>query len=273
MAGNSVKISNLKLYALTIRMILQSRMSWRLNFLSYLFATTFKEIVQVALIWVVLDRFKSVGGWTVWEVGFLYGLNSFLFRNFTTFLGGCFEITGHVLSGDLDQFLTTPRNPLFLLNARYTSAYRILYNVSALIILLTCGYLAGIAFTIPNLLLLIVFMISGSVILFSVFLITGSLSFWLRDSSELTNFIMNSVVEYLRYPIHIYGKFIAFLLTVIIPIGFVNYFPSAILLGKMSDVLYHPNLGYFAPVVALLTFAAAYLFWLAGLKHYTSTGT
>jgi len=41
-------------------------------------AIAFKEVVQIALIWVVLDRFKAIGGWTVWEVGFLYSLGNTL---------------------------------------------------------------------------------------------------------------------------------------------------------------------------------------------------
>ncbi|WP_320414837.1 ABC-2 family transporter protein [Cytobacillus firmus] len=57
-----------------------------------------------------------------------------------------------------------------------------------------------------------------------------------------------------------------------IPFGFVNYFPAAVLLEKETP-FFPENIGYYSPLVGIVFFFIAYSIWMLGLKRYKSTGS
>ncbi len=65
------------------------------------------------------------------------------------------------------------------------------------------------------------------------------------------------------------------MLAFILPFAFMNYFPATILLHKTAEAGYtiNPLLGWMTPVVGIVWFAGAYLFWRLGLNHYKGTGS
>jgi ABC-2 type transport system permease protein len=58
----------------------------------------------------------------------------------------------------------------------------------------------------------------------------------------------------------------------LLPLAFMNYYPSLILLNKLEKISY-PWLAFLSPVVAVIVFALAYMLWTAGLNRYSSTGS
>ena len=63
-----------RFYLLCTRLQLRTRMTSRVDFLSQVITVFVKEGAQIALIWLVLQRFQALAGWGVWEVGVLYSL-------------------------------------------------------------------------------------------------------------------------------------------------------------------------------------------------------
>jgi len=72
-----------------------------------------------------------------------------------------------------------------------------------------------------------------------------------------------------RYPLDIYGQFIRFLLTWIVPFGFASFYPTAHILHNEVYRIYT----WMLPVVTAVFLTAAIAIWNRGVRNYTSTGT
>ena len=74
------------------------------------------------------------------------------------------------------------------------------------------------------------------------------------------------------YPIHIYSRALAFVITFVFPYAFIAYYPTLHFFQVEVEIL--PRVfAYLTPVVALVSTAIAVAFWSFGLRHYQSTGT
>jgi len=62
-------------------------------------------------------------------------------------------------------------------------------------------------------------------------------------------------------------------LTFVLPIAFVAYFPATVLLGRTDALSVPAWLAALAPLVGALLFTAAYTFWRHQIRHYSSSGT
>jgi ABC-2 type transport system permease protein len=68
-----------------------------------------------------------------------------------------------------------------------------------------------------------------------------------------------------------YGTFVQVLLTAIIPLAFINFYPATVLLSKSGQVF--PGwLGWFAPLIGPISFWIAYQAWMHGVNKYQSAG-
>ena len=74
---------------------------------------------------------------------------------------------------------------------------------------------------------------------------------------------------FVRYPLEIYNPVIIFFLTFVVPLGFINYYPAEIFLGKALYLQF----ALLAPVIGVISLVISYSFWKFGLKNYASTGS
>ncbi len=85
---------------------------------------------------------------------------------------------------------------------------------------------------------LIVFSISGMFIYFAIMTIMATFSFWFIDVMS-GMVLVDSLNQFLKYPLSIFSKFIKGLLTFVIPYAFTSFYPAAFLLilggGSMSN--------------------------------------
>jgi ABC-2 type transport system permease protein len=77
-----------------------------------------------------------------------------------------------------------------------------------------------------------------------------------------------------QYPMTIYGEFLRSFFTFVIPMAFINYFPTLWLLNKpdqLSGLI--GLLAFAAPFICVLMFAIGVAMWRRGVRHYASTGS
>ena len=263
----------IKTYFKILGLSLRSRMSFRVDFFVMVASIFIKEFANLSLLIIVVNRFDNLAGWSMWEMAFLYCVVTFTQRNFSSFLGGFVHIGNLIKTGEMDSYVMTPLSPLFLINSRNTMVWRVYYNISIFTMLIFCGFKAGISFTPLNLLMFIVMMASSMIIMASVMLAVSSIAFFTVDISNAVMMIDEIVRKYMIYPISIYGKAASFLLTFVIPLGFIAYYPAAYLLGKAESVMFSPYLAMLTPLFAVLFFTIAVFMWRWGLRNYKSTGT
>ncbi|RQW12833.1 hypothetical protein EH198_05600 [Paenibacillus rhizophilus] len=63
------------------------------------------------------------------------------------------------------------------------------------------------------------------------------------------------------------------MLTFVLPVAFISYYPSSFLLDNRTDGGFSPLLIYFTPLVALLLVSVTYFVWTKGINAYKGAGT
>lgn len=261
-----------KLYWKVISMQLRSRMSFRLNFFVMLVGVFLREAATLALMVVLVQKFDGLAGWKTWEIAFLYSFVTLTFRNFSSFVGGIGKIPSFIRTGEMDVYLLTPSDPLFLINCRNTMIWRSFYNIGILAVTIYCAFRAGISFAPGGICCLAVLIFCGMFILFAVYLIVYAISIRVVEVSALLKVLDSVYKQYMIYPITIYGRLAAWVFTFLLPLGLASYYPSGVLLGLVEGL----TMGWGTLIVAAascLWVTVSLLAWRASIRKYNSTGT
>ena len=75
-----------------------------------------------------------------------------------------------------------------------------------------------------------------------------------------------------QYPISIYPKALQMVLTYLIPLGWVSYYPAAELLGKETELFAWNGAVWMTLSIGLAIFALAAFVFNQGMKQYESAG-
>jgi ABC-2 type transport system permease protein len=230
-------------------------------------------IVEVILIWILVDQFHSIADWGPYEVLLLYGMNlasyalaGFFFYHPFTYL------PRRIQSGEFDEILTKPLNPfLYLLSREFSTGYFSNLSVALAVIIVSIIKL-DITIGIGNLLFMLIVLLGGGLIQAASFIFTSVPAFWMIQNNSLVSLIFD-IKNFIKYPINAYHWMVQILLTLILPFAFINYYPAQHFLGKAGEGIFHPIFQFITPLVGILLFAGAYGFWKFGIKQYRSTGS
>jgi len=225
------------------------------------------------MIYVLLYRFETIGGWNTYEILFLYALNVMAYAVANTFCNPFNQLSDQIQSGTFDSILVKPVNPFFFYLSTNTSAGYISNYVICFVIMVISLTNLQITLTPIALLYLILAMIGGALIHAAAVVITNVPAFWLTRSRALSRLFYWNLERFLTYPISIYNRFVQILLTFIIPYAFINFYPAQFILDKDDFLGFPPFFAFLTPAVGALVFFIAYKFWNHGLNHYKSTGS
>lgn len=226
--------------------------------------------IDILGIWVLFDRFQMVQGWTLFEVGLIYGaiqmgfaLAEALARGFDTF-----DLV--IKKGDFDRLLLRPVSPLLQVAARNVQVMRIGRFIQGLGVLVLSVY--KLSFPILSIYgLAILFSILGTMALFyGLFIIQATICFWTIESLEIMNITTYGGMQAGQYPMSIYNKVFRLVFTLLIPLACVAYYPIATLLKHEHIPLL---LGVCAPLAGFIFLFFACQLWRFGVYHYRSTGS
>jgi len=252
---------------------LKSMLEYRLTTLIDILTMIINYGVGYLATWVLLSKFHSIQGWTLYEVFLLFNINmvangiSGLF--FSQPMRGMEQM---VQQGDFDIVLIRPMNSLiFTLIGRpnFSSIASLILGTGVFIL---CFTHLAIHLTILKIVFLFVAIIGSALIQAAILVTVGTMSFWVVKNTA-TYSLLNSLNNFLDYPITIYNKSIQAILTFVVPVAFVNFYPAHYFLDKTGDNLFFPILQYGTPVVGLVLFFLAYQFWKVGVNKYESTGS
>ena len=127
---------------------------------------------------------------------------------------------------------------------------------------------SGISWDLKKIVTIVLMIICGSVLFFALFVFKATFSFFTVQNLDFMNLFTYGAKEYGKYPFNIYGKWILGILTYIIPLALVQYYPLLYLVGKRDNDFY-----MFIPLLSLLFLIPCYLFFLFGIRRYKSIGS
>ena len=244
-------------------------MEYRADFFIGIFAMFISNLTSIVFFWALFQNIVQINGWTFWQLVFLSGLAALVVGIWHAFLIGLapWRMERYIRTGSFDRLLIQPVNPFVCLLISNIDDDGFGDLIAGFLILYLGATMSGIVLNLVNLLLIGLFITGAVLIFFSITIIVSSLSFWVTRSGAIGEIIW-SLMKFTDLPLEIYSPFITFILTFIIPLGFINYYPAEFFLGKGIS-----QFSYLTPIIGIIFFIIAYKFWKFGLKNYTSTGS
>ncbi len=232
--------------------------------LHLLFNTSF-----VFLFWYsLLSNIKELGGWNFSQLA--------MFSAITLFgesLGGLFfgfrDLPSKIIMGNLDKYLSRPINTLFaVLFESVSIVYFIQQLLVSLILIIIVAINSKISIKVSNIIMSIIVMFIGVLIYNFIYGIITFMAFWFGKIEVFRGLILG-LTESKQYPLNIFPIKMRMILTYIVPIAFVSYYPTVILLDKISV-----NFMFFLKllVFCFITFILFIKIWRLGIKRYESNG-
>ena len=262
----------LSLYFHFVKLRIRSQMEYRISFVFDLFAQTSISVIDFFMIAILFNRFKQLAGWSLWEVGFLYGMIGICFA-VAEMVGRGFDVfQRYIVRGDFDTILIRPLGTFYQVFSHEFLLRRLGRVVQALIVLLIANSQLDISWSYAKVGYLLVSLISGTCFFIGLFVIAATTCFWTVQSIELINIFTHGGLFMGSYPFSIYRWWFRHFFTFIIPLACVNYFPSLFLLDKVGTVDVSLIGVQLAPVAGFLFLGITALFWRWGVSRYQSTG-
>ena len=251
---------------------LKSQLQYPFNFIVSIVGMSAIGVMDVLLILLPVSSFGALGGWSFWELGFMFslwkishGIHQALFIPF-------WNHDNLIRNGEYDRLLVRPVHPILqILSSDFSLAAISEWIPSVTMFFITATHAkvtwngASIAFF-----LLVVF--SGAVIEWSISMISATFGFWTTATSGIRSLPHSFLFRVNNFPAHIYGRVIAFILTFVFPYAFMSYYPTHYFFNLDVEI-FGDAFAYATPIVAMCIWIVAYTFYTFGLRQYKSTGT
>ena len=249
----------------------RAQLQYRMNFVIWAVVGIAFQMTGFFFLWALLARFKAVGGWSLEEIAFLYGLRLLAHGLAVLVFGGTQIVDWTVHEGDFDRHLVRPLSPLLTVITWFRpSAVGDL--LGGIVLFIAAARLATVDFAPASIAYLALAVFGGMLLEGGIRLAFASMSFRFLRTSALLFFADSIFNNFGNLPLRIFGGAIEVLLTFVLPVAFVAYIPASVVLGHAQELAVQPPFANFAPVVGALVFGAAVLLWRHELPLYQSSG-
>lgn len=259
-----------RLYSAYFAQFLKSRLAYKGDFIASLIGTAFIGAGGLLFIIFLIDgeSVKAIKGWTRSEVLFIYGYSLLATAIFSTLAPNLYNFADrYIIQGEFDRVLLRPLNSLCQVLFESFNLESLANIFVGLGVVLYAGGQLGITLSVIDVVWLLVSALSGAVILLSVFVFLCSLSFHWEDKVGIAPPFYN-MINFGRYPLPIFNNLIQFVLSWVVPFGFVAFYPATHFLGREEFRAYC----YGTPLMALACLMVASVGWQFGVSRYSSTG-
>ncbi|SET64527.1 ABC transporter permease [[Clostridium] polysaccharolyticum] len=257
----------LKIYKKIVLQDLHSKMSYRADFIISIIAMLITNITQLLTFWVIFQKFPSIKGWNYHEMIFLYGF-SLVAITPECFFDNNWKLRAYVYSGDFIKYCFRPLNLFFYYISEVVDVKgvgQLFFGIGALAYSMSKLH---ITLTFVVFIRLLIALITSSLFMIAIMNTAAASCFWVLNSGYIMTLVYK-FKDYARYPITIFNSFFRLIFTFVIPIAFVAYYPSLLIIRQN----YISVLTWISPVMAVFYFYLSYKIWMKGALSYDGTGS
>ncbi|MFJ2832119.1 ABC transporter permease [Streptomyces sp. NPDC087263] len=263
----------LRAYRMIAAMWIRSTMAYRASFAMTLFGNFVMTGLDFVTILLMFSQVDWLGGYSLPEVAFLYGLGGTAFGLADLGFGTMDRLGRRVRDGTFDTLLVRPVPVLAQVAADRFAVRRIGRVTQGLLVLGYALVALDISWTPLKVLLIPLALLSGGAIFGAVFVAGAAFQFVAQDASEVQNSFTYGGSTLLQYPPTVFAKDLVRGVTFVFPLAFVNWLPALYVLGRPYPLDLPTWVAFTPPLVAAVCCVLAGLAWRAGLRSYRSTGS
>jgi ABC-2 type transport system permease protein len=261
------------LYRRLIGARMRAQLEYRASFVVNLVSTMFITAADFLVIAVLFEHLPLLAGWSLAEVGFLYGVSGIGFALADGVIGHIEQTSELIRSGQFDVVLLRPAGTLFQVIASDIALRKLGRVLQAAVVLVVALAALDIHWDIGRVLMTGTIAISGGAIFAAVFIVGACVTFWFVGSSEFANAFTYGGQQMSSYPLNVFGPWLRRVLAYVIPLAFVAYLPGLYVLDKPDPLGMPTVFRYLSPLVAVGTLLVARAVWHYAVRHYRSTGS
>jgi ABC-2 type transport system permease protein len=267
-------MSGLRLWMQFVAVSIKSQAQYPASAVLLAVGQFFATVIEILAVWALFDRFGSVRGWTFAEVAVFYGMVHVMFAASALLTRGVEDVgTEFVRTGAFDRLLLRPRTVMLQLIGHDFRLGRLGRLTQGLLVLLMGAQLAAIEWSVGDVLLVLWAVAGGIALFFGLLVLQGAMSFWTIESLEVANVLTYGGVQAAQYPLSLYNDWLRGLLTFVVPLACVAYYPILTLLDRPDPLGAPAWFGVVAPLAGFVFAALSMIAWRVGVRHYTSAGS
>lgn len=258
----------IRLYLMIESQYIKTRMQYRVDLLISSIGIFFNSIVTLGVFWVLFKNIPSLAGWSFMEMVFIYGFYLIAISPTQIFFDHIWQLNFKLQDGSFIKYYLRPLNSMFYYMSEMFDLKGLMQVLMGIVLLFYASMQMDLVWSVSKFIFLVLSLFGASLVLISIIIMAVSTSFWFLGPSFALQFAWR-LREFSPYPLDIYAPFFRLIFTVILPIGFIAFYPSLLFLrpDQISPWL------YFSPIVGLGLFAVAYRIWSLGVNNYVVTGS
>lgn len=257
-----------RIYCKILTQDLKSKMSYRADFIISTFGMIFTNISGFVSFWILFRNFPSINGWSYYEMLFLYGFSLISLTPVQCFFDNNWSLRQYVYSGDFIKYCFRPINLFFYYQSEVFDVKGIGQLIFGIVMLVYSWIKIGIVFTPIMFLKILLFLITASLVMVALQNAAAAACFWIQNSFYILDLVFR-FKDYAKYPVTIFSPIFRFVFTFVIPIAFIAYYPSLVIL-RPQEV---PILSWLSPLIGVAFFFISYKIWMHGAMKYSGTGS
>lgn len=255
-----------------IRMAFLGIVEYPSSIAGWLISNPLQFIVGFATIQFVVREFGQINGWNYGQLAVLYGLSVISHALSMIFFVQGWFMGYYVLEGEFDRFLTRPMSVIYQFFFTQINAFGITDLIPGIIVFVYGLYRINFVMNVKNLLLILVMLTGATLIRGGIYLLLGTTSFFTRSANDFGQYTQEIFDKTTMYPISMYPESLQFILTYVIPIGFVSFYPVSSMLGVEGAPAAFSATAGLSLLIGIITMVVAGAFFNFGLKRYESAG-
>lgn len=256
----------IKLFHLNAKMSIQVYLEYRTSLIFYALSGILWAFASVFILKLIFNQIQTLKGWTFGEIVLLNAVYNFAFAFFIMFSNSSLwrfkEIVRH---GTLDQVLVKPYKHLLHLRFDDFDISGVIHLLPSIALLILALQNCTLNLSIPRILLFIFLFCIGQYALNSFLYLLYASTFWLTSAEHIPFWSFESQS---KTPLEILPNFVRVLFLSLIPVGFVAYIPTKVLLGNIS-----PGIIIYSCIFTIIITIINRLVWIKGLQRYESTSS
>lgn len=260
-------------YWLLLSAAYRAQIQYRSNVLLTIAGGAVFQTVGLLFVSIVVTRFGAIGGWSMAEISFLYGMRLVAHSLWMVPCAPLSELDSALRNNTFDRHLIRPCGVLLQVFTRQFYLATLGDLVTGVSILVASASQLSIKWSLSTACFLLAALVGGALVEGACQLAASAMSFRALSSQALRGLIDQVFNGFGGYPLSIFPRATQLVFTFVLPLAFVAYFPATLILGRRDDLVVPHWVAAASPFVGAILVFLSYLLWLRQLQHYSSSGT
>ncbi|MCL2051011.1 MAG: ABC-2 family transporter protein [Lachnospiraceae bacterium] len=255
------------IYLKLLNVNIKSKLEFAADFWISSIGLILTNLTSLFTLYFIFQHIPMLGGVSYYDTIFIFSFFTISTSLHQIFFDNIWSIWIHFIEGSFIKYCLRPIDSMFYYLTESIDPKGFSQLILGIALMAYSGANLNLNWSFINIIFLVVLLLCATSIYTSLMTIAAALGFWITDPFEVIS-LVNRSKDFGKYPITIFNNATKFIITFVLPLGFVGFYPSTFF---VKDTINFMSL--MTVPVALILFFAQRLIWKAGLNRYIPAGS